>query len=385
MQRVDALADLIATEAVEAERVRHLTDDMFAELKRAGLPHLLTPRELGGSQLSYAEGMQICERISAIDGSTGWCLMVANIQNGSAGAYLPSAGLEEVFINESYTNIAGQGIPRGLAWPVDGGYNIRGDWSYGSGIHHANWIHSGCIIMDGEQPKLNEHGLPITVICYITPAEIQLKDNWDVIGLRGTGSFDYSISKDLFVPEHRTHLHSKTKPERGGHEYCIGITGFTAWGHTSFALGVGRHALDEAARIAREKGGPFGLVADGASFQEKYARAEAKVRSVRAFVYETWNRIDDTLRRGELLSNEMIALARLGNRYSHEVMSEVSTFAYNIGGGVALRPSELQRCYRDMHAGLQHILLADKLMQDCGKVLMGHVDPNASWDILGIH
>ena len=86
--------------------------------------------------------------------------------------------------------------------------------------------------MDGEQPKLNEHGLPITVICYITPAEIQLKDNWDVIGLRGTGSFDYSISKDLFVPEHRTHLHSKTKPERGGHEYCIGITGFTAWGHT---------------------------------------------------------------------------------------------------------------------------------------------------------
>ena len=65
-------------------------------------------------------------------------------------------------------------------------------------------------------------------------------------------------------------------------------------------------------------------------------------------------------------------------------MSEVCTFAYNYGGGVALRDGVLQRCYRDLHAALQHVLLADQILQDCGKVLMGHVRPGQQFNLLGL-
>ena len=44
-----------------------------------------------------------------------------------------------------------------------------------------------------------------------------------------------------------------SEPQRGGNQYTIGLTGFTARGHTMSALGVGRHALDEVAALARSK------------------------------------------------------------------------------------------------------------------------------------
>ena len=127
------------------------------------------------------------------------------------------------------------------------------------------------------------------------------------------------------------------------------------------------------------------MLADSASFQEKYARAEAQYRAARAFVYSAWSDLDESLLNEELPTNEQLALIKLAFRYSHEVMSDVCTFAYNFGGGVALRSSPLLRCYRDMHAGLQHILLSDQIMQDCGKVLMGRVPEGARMQLLGLH
>ncbi|MGB1880370.1 MAG: acyl-CoA dehydrogenase family protein [Gammaproteobacteria bacterium] len=384
MQQVTGLEALITEESEAAERERHMTSRLYKALLDSGLWHLLTPRELGGSELSWSDALAIAERVAYIDGSTGWCLMVAGVQHGSCGSLITERGCEEVFAAGTSTNIAGQGIPRGIARRTDGGYLISGGWSYGSGIYHADWIHSGCILMDGEAPVLDDSGHPIVLITYVPRAAVQLQDNWDVLGLRGTGSFDYSIEEDYFVADDLAYVYCKDRVERGGHQYSLGIVGFTAWGHTSFAIGVGRRALDELAAIAREKAGPFGLLADSASFQEKYARAEAKYRSVRALVYEAWNDLDETLARGEDASLEQIALIKLAFRHSHEVMSEICTFAYNGSGGVGLRPSRIQRCFRDLHAGLQHVLLSDQIVQDCGRVLMGHVPDGARWRLLGL-
>ncbi|MDA0821008.1 MAG: acyl-CoA dehydrogenase family protein [Proteobacteria bacterium] len=385
LQRLEPLTGLIEGQADESDKIRHMTDPCYAGLQAQGFFHMMTPRVLGGSELSWSDGLHVAESISQIDGATGWLLMVAGVQHGSCGSLITEAGCRDVFAAGTDTNIAGQGIPRGLARKVDGGYMIKGDWSYGSGIYHSNWIHSGCVLMEDGKPLMDDHGGLIVIITYVPRSAIDLKDNWDVIGLRGTGSFDYSIAEERFVPDDFTYVYSKSTVERGGNHYSLGIVGFTAWGHTSFALGVGRHALNELRAIAKGKAGPFGVLADSASFQEKYARAEAQYRAARAFVYSAWNDLDESLLNEEPPTNEQLALIKLAFRYSHEVMSDVCTFAFNFGGGIALRASPLQRCYRDMHAGLQHILLSDQIMQDCGKVLMGHVPEGARMQLLGLH
>lgn len=384
-RNVAGLTDLIVREANKAEKLRHMSDTTYAALNENGLIHMMTPRDLGGSELPWSDALSVAESVSRIDGSTGWCLMVSGVQHGSCGSLITDVGCKDVFAAGTDTNIAGQGIPRGFARPVDGGYMIKGDWSYGSGIYHSNWVHSGCILMDDGQPVIDDQGGPIVLITYVPRSAIELKDNWDVIGLRGTGSFDYSIIEERFVPDDHTYIYSKNVPERGGFHYSLGIVGFTAWGHTSFALGVGRHALDELADIAKGKAGPFGILADSPSFQEKYAEAEAQYRAARALVYSAWNDLDESLLKEIPPTNEQLALIKLAFRYSHDVMSSVTTFAYKGGGGIALRTSPLQRCYRDLHAGVQHILLSDQIVQDCGKILMGHVPEGAKMQLLGLH
>ena len=146
--RIEALAPLISAEAETGEHLRHLSDSAYQALHGAGLWHMLTPRALGGSELAYSDALALAEEVARIDGATGWCTMVAGVQHGSCGSLIVDAGCAEVFAAGTATNIAGQGIPRGVARAVAGGYLISGAWSYGSGIHHASWIHSGCVLMD---------------------------------------------------------------------------------------------------------------------------------------------------------------------------------------------------------------------------------------------
>ena len=54
---------------------------------------------------------------------------------------------------------------------------------------------------------------PRTVVFPAKQAEII--DNWHVVGLRATGSCDYTVS-DLFVPEEFTYATENARPERRG-------------------------------------------------------------------------------------------------------------------------------------------------------------------------
>jgi hypothetical protein len=81
---------------------------------------------------------------------------------------------------------------------------------------------------------------------------------------------------------------------------------------------------------------------------------------------------------------EQITLARMAMRHVHDVISEISTFAHRVSRGISLRPGVLQRCYRDIHSGTQHIFLSDEIVQECGRVLLGGASPDAEWMILNL-
>jgi alkylation response protein AidB-like acyl-CoA dehydrogenase len=376
---------LVEAEADEGERLYHLTDRLVAEFRRKGLYGLLIPKALGGPEIPYVEAMELVEQVAYVDGSAGWCMMVEGVMGGSLGSFLPENGARTVFPNGPDVTMAGNGVPRGFARPVDGGYRIQGHWAYGSGIYHAEWIHSGCFVMDGDKMKLNADGAPEIVLCHHPKSSIELKGNWDVLGLRATGSYDYTLKEpELFIPSHMCYMFDAVAPERGGAQYGTGLIGFTSWGHTSWALGVGRRALDELAKLARGRADVFGKLCDSASFKQSFADAEAKYRAARAFVYGAWDALSERFAKGERPTLEEIALIRLAMRHLHNVISDLSTFAHRAARGASLRPSQLQRCYRDIHGGTQHILLADEIVQECGKVLLGAAGDNARWTMFGV-
>ena len=379
------LLPLIQADAAEAEILTHQSDRVAAEMRRSGLWSMLLPAALGGAELSFVEAMQIVERLAWADGSAGWCTMVPNVVAASVGTTLPDAGAEAIFGPGADVTVVGNGVPRGFAQPVDGGYMIRGNWSYGSGIYHADWVHSGCFVMDGDKMRFNADGAPEIVLMHHPKQTVRLTGNWDTLGLRGTGSYDYTLENgEIFVPHHMTYKFDGAPQYRGGPQYAVGLVGLTAWGHTSWALGVGRRVLDEINRLANERTDVFGLLADSITFRKAYAEAEAKFRSARAFVYESWNGLADTVAAGEPIGVQQIALIRLAMRHIHDTISEVSTFAHKTSRGVSLRSSRLQTAYRDIHSGTQHLLLADEIQTECARVLLGRTGPDASWMMFSV-
>jgi alkylation response protein AidB-like acyl-CoA dehydrogenase len=380
------LLPLVEAEAGKAEKLYHLTDKVVGEFRKSGLSSFLIPKALGGSELMWVDAMRIVEEVSRADGSTGWCLMVNGVMGASAGAFLPDKGARKIY-PKADVSMAGHGVPRGYAKPVDGGYLIKGNWGYGSTIYHAEWIHTGCFISDDlKTMRLDEHGHPTVIIAHHPRSTIELKGNWDVHGLRGTGSYDYVTkgNKELFVPNDTCYMFDNPTLMRGGIHYGGGLVVSTTWGHTSWALGVGRRVLDELAKLARDRVDAFGPMHEAASFRKSFADCEAKYRSARAFVYSAWEDLCETYDKGKDANVEQLALIRLAMRHLHDVVSETSTFAHKAARGVSLRPSVLQRAYRDIHSGTQHILLSDQIVEDCGKVLLGTTGKNAYWNVLGV-
>jgi alkylation response protein AidB-like acyl-CoA dehydrogenase len=385
--RVESILPAIEAAAEESEQLNRLSDSTFKLLRDAGLYSMMMPKEVGGAELSHVEAMSLGERVAWAHGSAGWCVIVNNAVGGVLSLLVPDKGASEIFAGGADTTVAGNGVPRGYARPVEGGYMIKGHWAYGSGIHHAQWIHSGCFVTDDQGNVIKQaNGQPEVVVTHHPRETIELRGNWDVLGLRATGSFDYTLkdADELFVPQHRCYSFNESKAKRGGRQGDLGLVGYTAWGHTTWALGVGRRMLDELAKLAAKRVDAFGKMNESATFKYEFARAEARFRSARAFAYQAWTSLAETFAAGDTASLEQIADVKLAMRHVHDVISDVGTFAHRAARGASLHNGVMQRFYRDIHSGTQHILMADEVVQECGRVYLGAVGDQAKWGVFGV-
>ncbi len=212
--------------------------------------------------------------------------------------------------------------------------------------------------------------------------KVKLIDNWDVMGLRGTGSIDYEID-NAYVPESYTHFAITDVPKRGGSLFTVGIVGFAALCHTGWALGIGRRLLDELSELVKSRGGLSGPQGSSASFQENYARAEGTFRAARAYVMETWNDVSESLDRNETLTLRQQTLIRSAMINVTAAAHEVAKFVYQSAGTLGLRSGTIQRLFRDMHAGTQHLVASPPVYQAVGRELAGLAEGH-TWQFLNL-
>jgi alkylation response protein AidB-like acyl-CoA dehydrogenase len=364
---------LLANEhAIFADREGRLADPVVDALHREGLYGMWVPRSLGGAELKPTESLQVIENLAYGDPSTGWVLMASALAIGTGAAYLGDAAVKELFGGDRLPVIAGQGTRPGKAVPHDGGFLLSGSWSFASGIKHSSHIHTLGVIEGTNEPRI-----------FVLPVEqAKLIDNWDVLGLRGTGSIDYTTDS-VYVPDAYTHFSATETPRRGGPLYTVGIVGFAAMCHSGWACGIGRRALDELAAGVRQKGGRAGTQGGSESFHEQYAKAEGAYRAGRALVYETWDDLERTMYAGEKPSMRQHSLMRLAMAHVTWAAHEAVTFAYRAAGTTALRAGTLQRLFRDMHAGTQHVVASPMVFQGIGRELAG-LAPNHRWQFLNL-
>ena len=353
-----AVADKCADEGDGLGRLAQPVVDALHDERLFGM---WVPRTVaGGSELDVLTSIRVIEAVAYGDPSAGWVLMAAALATGTGAAYLRREAVDQLFSGAKFPVIAGQGTRPGVAVQAPGGYRLSGSWSFASGIKHSTHIHTLGVIQDTHEPRI-----------FVLPVEqATLIDNWDVLGLRATGSIDYRID-DVFVPEAYTHFAVTETARQGGDLYRIGIIGFAAICHSAWACGIGRRLLDELGTKVRSGIGRSGTQASSETFHEEYAKAEAKYRAARALVFEAWGAVNEALDRGQPLTTRQHTMIRLAMANITWTCKEVADFAYKSAGTVALRAGTIQRLYRDMHAGTQHITSAPPVIRAAGRELAG--------------
>ena len=366
--RAKAVAAVADEHAETGDRQGTLAEPVVEALHREGLYGMWVPRVVrGGAELDPLSSLQVIENVAHGDPSAGWVLMAAALAIGTGAAYLEDAAVDELFSDDRLPVIAGQGTRPGTAVPRNGGFDLSGSWSFASGIRHATHIHTLGIIEGTGEPRI-----------FVLPVgRATLVDNWDVLGLRGTGSIDYRID-GAFVPEAYTHFAVTETPKRGGALFTIGIIGFAAMCHSGWACGIGRRLLDELMKKVHGGVGRSGTLASSDSFLEQYAKAEATYRAARALVYDTWADVTSTLQREERLSVRQHTMMRLAMAHVTWSCHDVADFVYKSAGTVALRSGTIQRLFRDMHAGTQHVTSAPPVFRHAARELAG-LAPGKRW------
>jgi indole-3-acetate monooxygenase len=208
------------------------------------------------------------------------------------------------------------------------------------------------------------------LIFTLPKSECTMVDNWDVMGLRATSSDDYTV-EDVFVPDGYVYEVTTKTPLHGGAIYEVGLANMSGIQHGCWALGMGKRLLEEMRRLAKVKSQRLGHGTTTDQVHAEYAQSEANLRGARALLMETWADNEATIDRGEPLSTYQESLTRLSLNHATWTAHEVCMTVYKWAGTIALREGDLQRYFRDMHAGTQRMSSGPGVLQQCGRQLAG--------------
>ena len=381
-----AVAPVIRESADHSERLRTMAPEAVAALRDAGLFWLIVPTDCGGMGADVLGLLAVVETLARADGSSGWTMMANSLLTGLAAAYCSDDAVHEMFGGSPRPVMAGMLGPGGRAIEVDGGMVGSGAYSFGSGAGHADWFGAGMIVTDDGRPRTLPSGDVDVRVCVVPRSAVELRGNWDTMGLAGTGSFDYVVA-ERFIPEGFTFERSTTQPRRGGPLFQIGIPGFACAGHTAVALGITARALEEIAVLAGTKRRPgyAGTIADHPLFRQDFSRHEAAFEAMRSYTFDVYRQAQAVLRSGETLTDELRQRFRQSATYVHATAADIVRFCYTWGGSDALRnPSPLGRCMRDISGATQHVFVDPVTMVDAAPSLIAHWaghahDPTCGW------
>jgi indole-3-acetate monooxygenase len=124
--------------------------------------------------------------------------------------------------------------------------------------------------------------------------------------------------------------------------------------------------------------GGITLLRDKPTVQAAVGRAEAILLSARAFLLETCEEIGEVVAGGEPLSMQHRTLMRLAAAQVAAAAKETVQTVYELGGGTSVYESSgIQRCFRDVHAAVQHVQVQSGNFESAGRVLLG-LEPGTS-------
>ena len=323
------------------DRERRLAPPVTQALRDRGLLGCLVPAALGGVELDPASYVMVLEALARGDSATAWVAMTASTTALLAG-YLPRATADKIWGNGA-PFLAGVFAPTGK---LEDGV-LTGKWSYASGCRHAEYLALAAL-------ENRKH-----VVCMVPAANVHIIDNWDTLGLAGTGSHDLAADGVRVAPDHVCSLFEGV-PWPGTALFRVPVFGLLAIGISACALGIARRALEHAAaRLTGEV--PSAALAG-------YAELYATLASARAYLLAAC----DAAVHAEVVDGKLRGELRLAASHVAHRCADVVRGAFHLGGGASVRTSSpLGAALRDCETLITHKMVIDRVLPAAGRALLG--------------
>ena len=334
LEKARANGPMIDAAASRDEQATQLSQDVVHAIDEAGLFAIMVPAELGGGEAHPGDVIDAISELSYWDGSAGWYSHAVMTGGAVAGAYLGPRAAEAIFPGGHFVRAAGQAAPTGKAVREGDGFRISGRYSFGSGTPHAGFVVGGFMVQEGGKPATDENGQPVMLIGLCPKERTRQLGNWNVLGLRGTGSYDFEVMDQQL--------------------------------HEDF--------FDEWRSFARAKSRGAGLASDLNTFQLEFANATADLHAADAYVRSTFSTLYDAATSGSPTA-QMRLEGQLATSHAFTVAKRIARVAFDGCTTRAVRDGNpIQRCIRDIMAGSAHVLNSEQALIDAGKMLGGDDD-----------
>jgi alkylation response protein AidB-like acyl-CoA dehydrogenase len=378
--RARGLIPLLRSAADRIDANNELPPDVLDAMFGAGMFKLLLPRAIGGYELKPTDFIQCVEAIAEGDASAAWCMNQAS-GCSMAAAYLSPKVALEIYGGRRDVVAWGQG-PGAKAIRTDGGWRVTGTWSFASGSRHATWLGAMCPCFEADGTAiLKPEGRGWERTFMFPRDQAKIDDVWQVMGLRGTGSDNYTI-KDLLVDD----AHSLTReyePERQQHGalYSFQAMQLYASGFASVALGISRAMLDAFVAVAKTKSQAWSpdALRDNQAVQHIVSYSDAAWKAARAGLHKA---VDDAWRdvaQTGVLSLEHRLEIRQASTYAIHASRDMAHHVFHEAGSTAIfNKHPFERRLRDVNSVSQQLQGRRTHFETVGHYRLGG-EPNLRW------
>lgn len=352
--RAKALAVKFRERAQEAEDVRRMPDQSVKDFLDAEFYRIMQPKKYGGCEYGWDVWCQCLIELARGSASQAWATMV-HVEYVQMLQGFSQQVQDEIWGDNPAALISSSFQPVGKLEVVEGGYTLQTvgpRWGFSSGCDEASWFFIGAIIPG--------KGWSFLVV---PRSDITIHDDWHVMGLKGSGSKSLTIDKPIFIPEYR--VASDMELTNGGgpgvNDNSTVISHYprkagAGFGYISVPLGAAIEMLDTFKAMMKDKvAGREKTSADQAialRIAETASEIDAVKRAMFSLLDEHWK----VLSAGGTLTTQQRLDTRREIGYMALNLQRASQRMLSAAGTRAIyKSSPLQRCFRDINAGCNHM------------------------------
>jgi alkylation response protein AidB-like acyl-CoA dehydrogenase len=375
-ETLEELKPLILKYAHETEREKRLPIPVAGALCEAGFFRMLRPLSRGGLGMDPVTEFRVAEALARVDSAAAWNVQICNASE-LFGGWFGDVASEEVF-GSPEAIVAGAFNPHRRALAVDGGYVVSGQTLFNSNCHSATWLIGLADVFDADKMRVDDDGQPHTLLTAIPAHECKIIENWNTMGMCGTGSHDVNVV-DAFVPAARAVPFVPLGDPSSAYDNPLSRLAIwvTVGCHASVALGIAQAAIDDLTDLgSKVPAYTENAIRNRATVQLRLARAEGKLCAARAFFHAAYDEAWAAAKSRSHLSTQEKARCQLASSNAVLTAAEVVDLVHSCVGSAGIRnEQQFQKHFRDVHVITQHAFVSEARLESVGQIMFG-LDPD---------